>query len=81
MPLLNLITQDISINNEIEVNYVTSFHWWMMWIHAFIYLEIVEYAVAIAWAHFITDKKNFEKLVEQVNAKLVSFYFSIKKFK
>ena len=27
MPLLNLIQQDIAINNEHGVYYVTSFHW------------------------------------------------------
>lgn len=67
MPLLNLITQDIAINNEIGVYYVVSFHWWMMWLQGFIYLEIVEYAVAIAWAHFIADKKHFAKMLEQVS--------------
>lgn len=65
MPLLNLITQDISINNDIEVNYVTSFHWWMMWLHGFIYLLIVEYCVAIAWAHFISDKKYLAAQLEK----------------
>lgn len=30
-------------------------------------MEIVEYAVAIAWAHFISDKKYYAKLLEQAN--------------
>lgn len=66
MPLLNLISSDISVNNDIDVNYVTSYHWWMMWIHGIIYLEIVEYAVAMSWAHFVVDKKNFRKMLEEV---------------
>lgn len=67
MPLLNLITQDISINNDIGVYYVTSIHWWMMWLQGIVYLGIVEYATAIAWAHFVSDKKHFAKLLEQAN--------------
>lgn len=31
-------------------------------------MEIVEYAVAIAWAHFISDKKYYAKLLEQANS-------------
>lgn len=73
MPLLNLITQDISINNDIGVYYVTSIHWWLMWLQGIVYLGIVEYAVAIAWAHFIADKKHFAKLLEQVTLKLHNF--------
>lgn len=65
MPLLNLIQQDIAINNEHGVYYVTSFHWWMMWLQGIIYLGIVEYAFAIAWAHFICDKKYYAALKEQ----------------
>nr|XP_027203398.1 glutamate-gated chloride channel-like [Dermatophagoides pteronyssinus] len=61
VPLLNLITQDISVNNEIQCNYVTSFHWWMMWIQGIVWADIAEYATAMAWSHFIADKKNHHK--------------------
>ncbi|CAG2176024.1 unnamed protein product, partial [Oppiella nova] len=30
-PLLSLITQDISLNNDISVAYVVAIHWWMIW--------------------------------------------------
>lgn len=65
MPLLQLISHDISINNDIAVNYVTSFHWWMMWLQGFVYLQLVEYAVATSWAHFIADKKHLVQMLEK----------------
>lgn len=37
----------------------------MMWLQGIIYLGIVEYAVAIAWGHFICDKKYYAALKEQ----------------
>lgn len=86
VPLLNLISQDIAINNEIKVGYTTLFHWWMMCLHLIIYFEIVEYALALSWAHFIMDKKNFTTSQQQVDLcfvlrsylKLIShFYHSI----
>lgn len=36
-----------------------------MWLQGIIYLGIVEYAVAIAWGHFIQDKKYYAALKEQ----------------
>ena len=68
VPLLNLITQDISINNDIGVYYVVSFHWWMMFLQALIYLEICEFALAIAWANFINDKKFYAKAYADAQA-------------
>lgn len=62
---MDLISEDIDDNNDIQVNYVTAFHWWMMWIQGFVYLVMVEYAVAIAWAHFIMDKKNHRKKLQE----------------
>lgn len=59
IPLLNIITMDIQLNNDIGVNYVTSIHWWFMWIEAFVYLDLVEYVACIAWAHFVVDKKKY----------------------
>lgn len=56
-PLLNLITQDIGMNNDIGVEYVVNIHWWMIWCQAFVFLALIEYAVAISWAYFINDKK------------------------
>lgn len=64
-PLLGLITQDIAMNNDIGVSYTVSVHIWMMFAEGFVYLAIVEYAVAIAWAHLATDKKNYNKMLEQ----------------
>lgn len=68
-PLLAIITQDVSINNEIGVSYTVSIHIWMMFLQGFIYLGIVEYAVAIAWAHLAIDKKNWKQAKEKVSSK------------
>ena len=59
-PLLNLITQDISFNNDINVAYVVAVHWWGIWCQVFVFLALIEYAVAISWVHFINDKKAFK---------------------
>lgn len=58
----------LTINNEAGVNYVMAIHWWFIMIEAFIFLEIIEYALAIAWAHFVVDKKNFRKKLQQAQA-------------
>ena len=39
----------------------------MMWLQGIVYLGIVEYAVAISWAHFSTDKKHYARLRELKN--------------
>ncbi|XP_054160474.1 glycine receptor subunit alpha-2-like [Oppia nitens] len=62
-PLLNLITLDISLNNEINVSYVVAIHWWMIWCQIFVFLALFEYALAISWAHFINDKKAFKTAI------------------
>lgn len=59
-PLLALITQDISLNNDIGVEYVVAIHWWMIWCQVFVFLALCEYALAISWAHFTNEKKAFK---------------------
>ena len=76
-PLLTLITQDISINNDIGVAYTVSIHMWLMFLEAFVYLAIIEYAVAIAWAHLVVDQQHHAKKLENVS---ISFYDIVKQF-
>lgn len=73
VPLLAVVAQALTVDNSVGVNYVMSIHWWYMWLEGFIFLMIAEYAFAIAWAHFITDKKTFHKKLElaQANDQLV----------
>ncbi len=71
-PLLNLITQDIGLNNDINVSYVVAIHWWMMCCQFFVFMALVEYATAISWAHFINEKKALRAAVQVIHS-LYSF--------
>lgn len=57
MPLLNLVVYSGAINADINVNYIVTINWWMIWCQVFVFLSLVEYAMAISWAHFANDKK------------------------
>ncbi len=74
-PLLNLITQDIGLNNDINVSYVVAIHWWMMCCQFFVFMALVEYATAISWAHFINEKKALRAAVQ-----VIHFVYSLLKF-
>ncbi|XP_054161868.1 glycine receptor subunit alpha-2-like [Oppia nitens] len=67
-PLLNLITLDISLNNEMNVSYVMSIHWWMIWCQIFVFLYLFENALAISWAYFINDKKSSKTAIIYVSS-------------
>ncbi|KAH9389403.1 hypothetical protein TYRP_023349, partial [Tyrophagus putrescentiae] len=71
-PLLALITQDMSINNEIGVSYTVSIHIWMMFLQGFVYLAILEFAVAVAIAHLAVDKKNWKIKNEKIKTDQIS---------
>lgn len=59
----------MSINNEIGVSYTVSIHIWMMFLQGFVYLAILEFAVAVAIAHLAVDKKNWKIKNEKVKLK------------
>lgn len=63
VPMLPLITNDITQNNQVGVNYVVSLHWWMILLQMFVYLELIEIALAVAWANMIYDKKAYARMV------------------
>lgn len=59
-PLLALITQQITINNEIKVSYVVAVHLWMIMCEFFCFMSLVEYAAAIVHVHVVDEKKSME---------------------
>ncbi len=56
-PLLTLVTQNININSEINVSYVVALHWWMTICIFFVFMSLIEFAVAISWAWRANDRK------------------------
>ncbi|KPM11548.1 hypothetical protein QR98_0101210 [Sarcoptes scabiei] len=80
IPLVDLISEDIAINNRIKVNHTTIMHVWMIAMQAFIYLSIIEYSLAIAWAHFVTDKANHQRTIPEENTFLRGYYFGNRNF-
>jgi hypothetical protein len=56
-PLLTLVTQNININSEINVSYVVALHWWMTVCIFFVFMSLIEFAVAISWAWRANDRK------------------------
>ncbi|RWS09755.1 Glycine receptor subunit alphaZ1-like protein [Dinothrombium tinctorium] len=69
-PLLTLVTQQTQINNEINVHYVVALHIWMMFCTFFVFMCLIEYALAIVYCHHIEEKKevtsdHIEERIEQ----------------
>ncbi|XP_054166062.1 glycine receptor subunit alpha-2-like [Oppia nitens] len=56
-PLLTLVTQNVNVNSEINVSYVVALHWWMTVCIFFVFMSLIEFAVAISWVWMINDKK------------------------
>lgn len=56
-PMLSLVTQQTQINAEIKVSYVVAVHIWMIFSIIFVFLSLVEYALAIVYHHRIDEKK------------------------
>ncbi|CAG2120765.1 unnamed protein product, partial [Medioppia subpectinata] len=56
-PLLTLVTQNINVNSEINVSYVVALHWWMSVCIFFVFMSLIEFAVAISWAWMASDRK------------------------
>lgn len=55
-PLLSLITKQTQISHEINVSYVVALHIWMIFNIFFVFMCLVEYALAIAHSYFVSDK-------------------------
>lgn len=43
--------------DEVPANDVVSLFWWLWGIQFFVYMNLIEYAVALAWVQFAEDKK------------------------
>ncbi|RWS26399.1 glutamate-gated chloride channel-like protein [Leptotrombidium deliense] len=56
-PMLTLATQQNQINAEINVHYVVALHIWMIFCTFFVFMSLIEYAVAIIYCHHIDEKK------------------------
>ncbi|RWS17344.1 Glycine receptor subunit alphaZ1-like protein, partial [Dinothrombium tinctorium] len=54
-PLLSLVTMGIQINSEINVSYVVALHIWMMFCDFFVFMCLIEYAIAISYAWYVED--------------------------
>lgn len=57
IPLLTLVTQSINVNSEINVSYVVAIHWWMALCLFYVFMGLIEFAVAISWAWLANDRK------------------------
>lgn len=55
--LFTLITTSLQGYNEVPSNDVTSLVWWLWVCQLFIYVSMIEYAIALSWQYHITDKK------------------------
>ncbi|RWS20419.1 glutamate-gated chloride channel-like protein, partial [Leptotrombidium deliense] len=56
-PLLTLVTMGNQVNTDINVSYVVALHIWMMFQDLFVFLCLIEYAVAIAFVWYVEDTK------------------------
>ena len=56
-PLLSLIVQQTQISSEINVSYVVALHIWMIFCIFFVFMSLVEYALAIVYCHVIEERK------------------------
>lgn len=59
-PLLSLITQQTQINSEINVSYVVALHIWMIFCTFFVFMALIEYALAIVYCHVVDEKKDLQ---------------------
>lgn len=57
--IVELTCKSVSITayNESESRHVTSLYWWLWVCQFFIYMGLIEFAMALAWGHFVVDKK------------------------
>lgn len=58
-PLLTLITQQATITADLNVAYVVALHIWTMASVLFVFMSLVEYAVAIIYANTVEDRKDY----------------------
>lgn len=71
LPLLALVTQQAQINSEIVVSYVVALHLWFVVCIFFIFMGMIELAIALIYCQKVADwkdKEAHEKLVEQTTA-------------
>ena len=74
-PLLTLVTQNVNMNSEINVSYVVALHWWMTLCIFFVFMSLIEFAVAISWAFRTNDRKALR--ATQVCLSLISILLTI----
>lgn len=55
-PLLSLVTKQTQISHEINVSYVVALHIWMIFNIFFVFMCLIEYALAIVHCHIVSDK-------------------------
>ena len=65
LPLLALITQQTQVNNEIVVSYVVALHLWFIVCTFFIFMALIELAVALLYVQRVADWKDREAREEQ----------------
>ncbi len=54
-PILAVINQDVYVNNDAQVSYITALNYWMIACNVIVFLTLIEYAVAISWAYNISE--------------------------
>lgn len=57
--VVELTMKSVSIDayDETTSRHVVSLYWWLWGCQMFIYLCLIEFATALAWGHFVVDKK------------------------
>lgn len=78
-PMLQLITQSININSDINVYYVTAIQWWMSLCIFFSFSCLIEYAIAVSWTYFIVDKKAAKNVTLKFVFNLVLYFSSYRR--
>lgn len=60
LPLLALVTQQTQVNNEIVVSYVVALHLWFIVCTFFIFMALIELAIALVYVQKVADWKDRE---------------------
>lgn len=64
-PGMWVITLDMSMQTEATAYHLTSLHWWMMFLEGIFFFCWIFYAIAIAWAHNVTDHNDYAKQLNE----------------